>query len=53
LPYGQSFGIEIGVPFELVFTSPIVLALGGTWYFFRQVGASTCGMRAYQIELKL
>lgn len=33
-----SLGIETGLPFEVVVTAPIVLALGATWYFFRDGG---------------
>jgi hypothetical protein len=35
-----SIGIETGLPFEFVVTVPVVLALGTTWYFFRNVEAS-------------
>jgi len=30
-----AIGIETGLPFEFVVTAPLVLALAGTWYFFR------------------
>lgn len=35
-----SIGIDTGLPFELVVTVPIVLAMGTTWYFFRKVATS-------------
>lgn len=35
-----SFGIEVGVPFEVVFTTPLVAALLATWYFFQKLGAA-------------
>ncbi|MDJ0941511.1 MAG: hypothetical protein QNJ00_17240 [Woeseiaceae bacterium] len=32
-----SLGIETGIPFEVVVTTPLVLALLAAWYFFRQL----------------
>ena len=32
-----AIGIETGIPFEVVVTAPILLALGATWYFFRKL----------------
>ncbi len=32
-----AIGIETGLPFEVVVTTPIVLALGATWYFFKKL----------------
>jgi len=35
-----AIGIETGLPFEVVVTAPLVLALIATWYFFRKSGNS-------------
>lgn len=32
-----AIGIETGLPFGVVVTTPLLLALGATWYFFRKV----------------
>jgi uncharacterized membrane protein len=33
-----SFVFETGLPFEVIVTAPLVLALGATWYFFQKQG---------------
>lgn len=35
-----AIGIETGLPFGMVVTTPLILALGATWYFFRKLESS-------------
>lgn len=40
-----SFVFETGLPFEIIVTAPLVLALGATWYFLRRQGKLAAEMR--------
>ena len=40
-----SFVFDTGLPFEVIVTAPLVLALGATWYFFQKQGVLAERMR--------
>jgi uncharacterized membrane protein len=44
-----SFVFETGLPFELIVTAPLVLALGATWYFLQTKGGLAERLRSSKV----